>query len=78
MSRTATTVDRLSDGDAPKARPPVKKFDWAWIGVTPFFLYAILFLFFPSASIFVRSFRSVGWWFHLRKYHPHLPTAAIS
>jgi putative spermidine/putrescine transport system permease protein len=58
MSRTVTTVDRLSDGDAPTARPPLKKFDWAWIGVAPFFLYAILFLFLPSASIFVRSFQA--------------------
>jgi len=58
MSRTATTVDRLSKGDAPEARPLRKKFDWAWIGVAPFFLYAILFLFLPSVSIFVRSFQA--------------------
>lgn len=58
MSRTAITVDRLSDGDAPTARPQRKKFDWAWIGVAPFFLYAIMFLFLPSASIFVRSFQA--------------------
>ena len=58
MSRAATTVGRLSDGDAPVARPPLKKFDWAWIGVVPFFLYAILFLLLPSASIFVRSFQA--------------------
>jgi putative spermidine/putrescine transport system permease protein len=60
MSRTAPTVDRLSDGDAPKARPQFKKFDWAWVGVTPFLLYAVMFLFIPSASIFVRSFEAVG------------------
>jgi len=60
MSRTATTVDRLSDGDAPKARPLLKKFDWAWVGVTPFLLYAIMFLFLPSASIFIRSFQGQG------------------
>jgi len=58
MSRTVTPVNRLSDGDAPKARPPFIKFDWAWLGVTPFLLYAIFFLFYPSASIFVRSFES--------------------
>ncbi len=60
MSRTATTVDRLSDGDTPKARPLLKKFDWAWVGVTPFLLYAIMFLFLPSASIFIRSFQGQG------------------
>jgi len=29
-----------------------------WLGLTPFFLFALLFLFLPSASLFVDSFRS--------------------
>ncbi len=32
---------------------------WAWLGVLPFFLFAILFIFMPSASLFIDSFRSV-------------------
>jgi len=48
-------------GDAPKARPPSsRKFSWAWIGVVPFFLFAILFLLLPAASIVVRSFEKLG------------------
>jgi putative spermidine/putrescine transport system permease protein len=68
MSRAATTVDRLSDGGAPVARPQNKKFDWAWIGVAPFFIYAILFLFLPSASIFYRSFQAPDGSFTLQNF----------
>ncbi|MDL1945006.1 ABC transporter permease subunit [Chloroflexi bacterium CFX2] len=40
------------------ARPPTRKADWAWVGVTPFFLFALVFLFLPSVSIFFRSFQT--------------------
>jgi putative spermidine/putrescine transport system permease protein len=33
--------------------------NWAWVGVAPFFLFAIAFLFLPSASIFIRSFQAL-------------------
>ena len=52
-----TLNNRLMDGDAPVARPQSKKFSWAWLGLVPFFLYAIMFLFLPSVSIFIRSFQ---------------------
>ena len=68
MSRTVNTVDRLSDGDALLARPQVKKFDWAWLGVTPFLLYAFFFLFLPSASIFIRSFQARDGSFTLQNF----------
>lgn len=32
--------------------------DWAWAGLAPFFLFAIVFLFLPSVSIFFRSFQT--------------------
>jgi putative spermidine/putrescine transport system permease protein len=32
--------------------------DWAWVGLAPFFLFAIIFLFLPSVSIFLRSFQT--------------------
>jgi len=35
-----------------------KKMDWNWIGIAPFFLFAIVFLFLPSLSIFYRSFQA--------------------
>ena len=40
------------------ARSPVRKLNWDWVGVAPFFLFAIVFLFLPSLSIFYRSFQA--------------------
>ena len=38
------------------ARSPIKKMNWNWVGVAPFFLFVIVFLFSPSLSIVYRSF----------------------
>jgi putative spermidine/putrescine transport system permease protein len=43
--------------DAPKARPASQKISWAWIGVIPFFLFAFMFLLYPSSTIAIRSFQ---------------------
>ena len=43
--------------DAPEARPAPHKMSWAWLGVMPFFLFAFLFLIYPSSTIVVRSFQ---------------------
>lgn len=40
------------------AAAPRRRVNWAWLGVAPFFLFAILFIFIPSASLFIDSFRS--------------------
>jgi putative spermidine/putrescine transport system permease protein len=53
-----STAERLVTGDALLARPRTRKFSWGWIGVAPFFIYAIFFLFLPSVSIFIRSFQA--------------------
>jgi putative spermidine/putrescine transport system permease protein len=53
-------AERLGTGDAPVARPRKPGFNWGWLGVVPFFLFAILFLFLPSLSIFIRSFEARG------------------
>jgi putative spermidine/putrescine transport system permease protein len=37
---------------------PQRRINWAWLGVLPFFIFAILFIFIPSASLFINSFRS--------------------
>jgi len=58
MSQTPSV--KLGKGDAPKARPPSRKFSWDWLGLAPFFLFAIAFLLLPSASIVVNSFISPG------------------
>jgi len=42
--------------DALKARPALPKFPVAWLGVMPFFLFALLFLLYPSSTIIIRTF----------------------
>ena len=44
---------------APEARPvPLKRrASWAWVGVVPFFVFALLFLLLPTAFLFVGSFQ---------------------
>jgi putative spermidine/putrescine transport system permease protein len=40
------------------SRPkPSSRFSWDWLGVVPFFAFAILFLFLPSLVLFVGSFQ---------------------
>ena len=43
--------------DAPLARPALPKISWAWLGLMPFFLFAILFLLYPSSTIVVGTFQ---------------------
>jgi putative spermidine/putrescine transport system permease protein len=50
-------ADLLNTRDAPKARPVLKRISWSWIGVVPFFLFALFFLFLPAMSIFIGSFQ---------------------
>src|SRR6266542_2221440 len=51
------TASNLVERDAPKARPAPSKFSWAWLGVMPFFLFAFLFLLYPSSIIGIGSFQ---------------------
>lgn len=44
-------------GDAPEARPSLPKINWNWLGVMPFFIFALLFLILPASSLFVGSFQ---------------------
>jgi len=53
-------IDNRISGGAPPARPSTRRFNWDWVGLAPFFLFAILFLILPSISIFIRSFEAVG------------------
>lgn len=55
---TVVAKKSKNDGNASLERPPTRKFSWDWLGVAPFFLFATLFLFLPSVSIFVRSFQT--------------------
>jgi putative spermidine/putrescine transport system permease protein len=38
--------------------PSQRRINWAWLGVLPFFIFSILFIFIPSASLFIDSFRN--------------------
>ena len=38
-----------------RARP--REFSWAWLGVMPFFIFAVAFMLWPAASLFVGSFQ---------------------
>ena len=51
-------ISNVAKRDAPEARPAPKKFSWAWLGVMPFFLFAFLFLLYPSSTIVVRTFQN--------------------
>jgi putative spermidine/putrescine transport system permease protein len=50
-----TAID-IEKRDAPLARPARPKMSWAWLGVLPFFIFAFLFLLYPSSTIAIRSF----------------------
>jgi putative spermidine/putrescine transport system permease protein len=45
---------------------PSRRINWAWLGVLPFFIFAILFILIPSASLFIDSFRSTEGGFTLQ------------
>jgi putative spermidine/putrescine transport system permease protein len=54
-----TTFTKTEERDAPKARPTInaKKFSWTWLGVVPFFVFALAFLFLPTLNLFVGAFQ---------------------
>lgn len=59
MSLPNKILTAQSKGDAPMARPSSKNVvSINWLPLVPFFLFAFLFLFMPSVSIFVRSFEA--------------------
>ena len=37
---------------------PRRRLTWTWVGLAPFFIFAFFFIFLPSASLFVDSFRN--------------------
>ena len=50
-----TAVNNVERG-APEARPASHQFDWAWLGLLPFAIFAFLFLLYPASILGVRSF----------------------
>lgn len=57
MGLTKETHTTQPNGGAPAARP--RRGAWIdWLPLVPFFLFAVMFLFMPSLSIFIRSFEA--------------------
>jgi putative spermidine/putrescine transport system permease protein len=65
MANQNETAQQLNKG-APKARPYFQNFSWSWVGVVPFFLFALLFIFIPTTALFVGSFQDIEGNFTLR------------
>jgi len=49
----------FNGGNAQSVRSQRSKINWALLGVVPFFLFALFFLFLPSLSIIINSFRAL-------------------
>jgi len=50
-------VNALSAGKSKNSAPPDRRSLWNWVGVLPFFIFAIGFLILPSTSLFIGSFQ---------------------
>jgi putative spermidine/putrescine transport system permease protein len=61
-------VKQQNEQGAPKTRPASRPFPWTWIGVLPFFLFALAFLFIPSLSLFIGSFQNAHGAFTLENF----------
>jgi putative spermidine/putrescine transport system permease protein len=53
---TAAAVPTSEPG-APRARPARRGLNWSWLGVVPFFLFALLFMLFPIGFLIIGSFQ---------------------
>jgi len=53
-----TTMSQSVKRDAPLARPALPKVSWAWLGIMPFFIFAFLFLLYPSSTLVIGTFKN--------------------
>jgi putative spermidine/putrescine transport system permease protein len=53
-----TSVTGSSGQGSPPARPARRRLGWAWLGLLPFFLFSIAFMFLPALYLIVGSFRT--------------------
>ncbi|HEU4920041.1 MAG TPA: ABC transporter permease subunit [Candidatus Limnocylindrales bacterium] len=53
----ASATQPLEQG-APAARPARRRFGWAWLGLLPFFVFSIAFMFLPAIWLVLGSFRN--------------------
>jgi putative spermidine/putrescine transport system permease protein len=52
-----TVPTKVAERGAPAGRPAAPKVSGAWLGVMPFFLFALLFLLYPASILGARSFQ---------------------
>lgn len=52
-----TNLSQSVKRDAPLARPALSRVSWAWLGIMPFFLFAFLFLLYPSSTLIIGTFK---------------------
>lgn len=60
MSNSSAASPAVNPREAPESIQglrPRRSIPWSWLGVVPFFLFAILFLLLPSLSLFIGSFQ---------------------
>src|SRR2546421_3874181 len=57
---------RVALGPSPAAPPWVSEVSWAWVGVVPFFVFALMFLILPTGLLVVGGFQDAGGHFTLR------------
>src|SRR2546425_7622651 len=48
----------LRERGAPSARPARARSGWAWLGVLPFFLFSLAFMFIPIVFLVIGSFQN--------------------
>jgi putative spermidine/putrescine transport system permease protein len=65
MLGTLVSKKNAQKGDAPGAHPFLSRFSFDWLGVAPFYIFALLFLVIPSISIGYRSFTTLDGQFTL-------------
>ncbi|HEX9549710.1 MAG TPA: ABC transporter permease subunit [Candidatus Limnocylindrales bacterium] len=52
------TVTDLDGQEMPPVSPARRRFGWAWVGLLPFFLFSLAFMFLPALYLVVGSFRN--------------------
>ena len=57
---------RLAPGSSPAAPSRVRQASWAWVGVVPFFAFALMFLILPTGLLVVGGFQNSQGHFTLR------------
>jgi len=59
-------VARPATGPSPAAPPWVSELSWAWVGLVPFFIFALMFLILPTGLLVVGGFQDSQGHFTLR------------